>query len=274
MDMNAQSSLQPGDMHVPSKKKNLLWLWVSVPVLVVIGIGVGATYLFVKNAAEQTAAAYTVSLKSYLDDVHDTATITAKDPDTVVRSIQAIDAPVLQPALLGTMFTSYVTASKRAKESTEKVSVLTAEITTYAQFYVFHTNYLSLYGDLQAHDSEAAAALASNDDTRIKTYFATYYAAIKDIEALTKTALVAGDQQANVTDLGNVYQTLDRDWAALISTYDAGDSNGYRTAFNTYIADADEVATAEKPLQDYFNSLTAKTNDAAKRLQIYSDSIN
>lgn len=255
------------------KKKNLLWLWLTLGAVLLIVAGLLAGFFVAKSAADTAASAYTSKVTSYLDNVYDAATSAATNPSDVLKTVEAIKAPVLASTPLGSVSSTYTAAEKLKTEATDQVATLTTKIKGYAQVHTFYTEYQGLYSDLQALDTAGAVAITAGSRPLTSVYLNSFRDKLAEVKKLSTDATVPSDISAAVTDLGRVFSEMHTNWSAMVSAFDSGNGSAYDAAYANYKKSNGKLSAAEHSINEYFDALSSKTHDSAKEFQAYRNTI-
>lgn len=256
-----------------SQKRNLLWLWITLGAVLLIVIGLLAGFFVVKSAADSAARTYTGQVKSYLDDVYDSATSAASNPGDIKKAVEAIDAPVLQPAVLNTVSSDYGAAIILKNDATMQVKALTDTLGRYATVHTFYTQYLKLSDQLTVISDKGVAAAATGSRTLVSTYLSSFLDTLGDIVTLVDESKLPNGLDKDATEVGNVYSEMSTDWGALVAAFNSRSSTAYSTAYDSYQISSDKLGAAVSPITAYYNSLSSKTREAANELRSYRSTI-
>lgn len=258
---------------LPPKKRSLLWLWISLGALVLIIGGLVAGFLVVKSAADSAAQTYTAQVKSYLDEVYDSATSAASDPNELKKAVGKIDAPVLEPAVLEMASSDYAAAKILKIDVATEVNALMDTLGRYATVYEFYTDYLKLSEELTTISDKGVDAAATGSRTLVASYLSSFRDTLDEIVTLADDSKLPNGLDKNTKIMSGVFSEMSTNWGQLVSAFNNNNRVAYSAAYNSYLISSAKVGAASSPLTTYYNNLSSKTRAAAGELRSYQSTI-
>jgi hypothetical protein len=244
-----------------SAQKSFTWAWLTVFALLLVIGGLVTGYVVVVTAADSAASSYRGNMSLYVDDVYDAAVSSSASPADIVASINAINKPVLDEALLGETFSSdYASAVALGKTSDANLDLLTKELGTYSEVYEFYSAYQAANAKVFTI-SESVSATSSK--VEITTAFSNIETQFVSLQKLVDTSVLPNELDDSKVDLALARQNIVTSWRNVIAARNTGSVSAYTEAYASYSKAARTAEEAFAPIASYNSGLSLRFHSIA-----------
>ena len=245
------------------KKNKIIWLCTVLGIILTLTGVIG--YILIRNNADKVANSYTISLKSYLDQVYNKVNLSSIPVVDIGDSLLKLNKPKLPSIFLGTLSSKYIGAQTVMITSNNKLKsldVLTAG-------FIAVNNYQQSSRDLITKwESEHKPPIDYSKSMD------SYLEVLKQIKLLAEKTQAPNELKPDFVDISKKIDSMIIAFTSMISIYKTGNQTAFKTANDSFIVMSnEETLFEEKAFNAYYISLSGKLIDSVKGLKIYSESI-